>query len=135
MPLFGELWTSVAAALAILVPLVAVPLTVITFYLKGLRDQQTDRYGDLAHRVALADAARQRLHDDLVDLRRDYTTKEEWLRESMWARGQIEKLRAAASRTEALLEQLDCLPADVARCAQQLALLTAPRTPADEDKE
>ena len=44
-------WEQAALLLAVLAPLVGVPLTVFMFYLKGLRDQQRSRWADVCDRL------------------------------------------------------------------------------------
>jgi hypothetical protein len=92
--------------LAILTPLVAVPLTVITFYLRSLREHQLSRHADLAHRFDLAEAAVAELRKTLVEFERDYTTKEEWLRECMLARRTLEQLSETTVRIETTVKGL-----------------------------
>jgi DNA-binding transcriptional regulator YbjK len=92
------------AGLAVGAPLVGVPLTVMTFYLKGLREQQTGRFSDLAERVNAASEELRRVVEDVAQIQRSFATKEEWLRETMWARGRIESLSAAVMRAETELE-------------------------------
>ncbi len=94
--------------LTILTPLVAVPLTVITFYLRSLREHQISRHADLARRVETSETALAELRRTLVDFERDYTTKEEWLRECMLARRSLEQLNEAAVRMETTVQTL-CL--------------------------
>lgn len=119
----GVAWQWVATMLAVLTPLVGIPLTVITFYLKALRDQQVGRHAELANRVGVLDAAVERLRDDAAELHRDAVTKEEWLRESMWARGRIEQLSAGVTRAIAELEQLATVGATADRAARAVAQL------------
>ncbi|GJM23589.1 MAG: hypothetical protein DHS20C16_00040 [Phycisphaerae bacterium] len=92
------------AGLAVVAPLVGVPLTVMTFYLKGLREQQAGRFSDLAERLSATGEELRRAVEDIGQIRRDFATKEEWLRETMWARGRIETLSAAVMRAETELE-------------------------------
>ncbi len=117
-----------ATVIAVLAPLVGVPLTVITFYLRGLREQQVGRLADLSQRVDLLEASVNRLAGDLTDIRRDYATKEEWLRESMWARGQIEKLCQSMARAETELDGMAALATTVERTVRRAGAL--PQRPA-----
>jgi len=99
-------WEHAAILLAVLAPLAGVPLTVIVFYLKGLSEQQRSRSADFAARLAVLDSAVERLRAAVCALRRDYATKEEWLRECMWARGQVERMSGMLIRVEVELAQL-----------------------------
>jgi hypothetical protein len=92
--------------LTILTPLVAVPLTVITFYLRSLREHQVSRHADLARRVEAAESNLSELRRMLAEFERDYTTKEEWLRECMLARRSLEHLNEAAVRTDTTVGEL-----------------------------
>lgn len=96
----------ITALLAVLAPLVGVPLGIITFYLRALRDDQRTRHTDLARRLDILEAAAPALRENLADVERNYTTKEEWLRELMLARARLEKLAAVAARLQAVEEQL-----------------------------
>ena len=89
----GE-WATAVGLVAVLGPLVGVPLTVIALYLKGLRDQQTGRLAELSRQVEALAADQRNLAAETARMHRDFATKEEWLREAMWARDRIERLRA-----------------------------------------
>ncbi len=84
--------------IAALAPLVAVPLGVITFYLRSLYENQMNRHAELVRRFERVE----RMSGDLVktvsSFALDYTTKEEWLRECMYARGRIERLAEMLAR-------------------------------------
>ncbi len=102
----ASLLESSGALLTILTPLVAVPLTVITFYLRSLREHQVSRHADLVHRIELVEASAADLRKALVEFERDYTTKEEWLRECMLARRTLEQLSKTTVRIETTVEGL-----------------------------
>lgn len=90
--------------LVVLTPLVAVPLTVITFYLRSLREHQVTWHGELVRRFETVEAATVDLRKLVSEFERDYTTKEEWLRECMHARRVLEKLRETTVRLDATME-------------------------------
>lgn len=92
---------STTTLLGILTPLVAVPLTVITFYLRSLREHQVTWHGELIRRLEAAEASAVDLRKTLSAFERDYTTKEEWLRECMLARQELAHLTEATVRLEA----------------------------------
>lgn len=92
------------AFLTILAPLVAVPLTVITFYLRSLREHQVSWHNDLVRRVEAIENVLGDLRGSVSDFERDYTTKEEWLREGMWARRTLENLSRAVVRLETTIK-------------------------------
>lgn len=97
---------STGMLLTILTPLVAVPLTVITFYLRSLREHQVSWHADLVRRMESAEAAAVDLRKMLTEFERDYTTKEEWLREGMMARRTLEQLRETTVRIETTMQSV-----------------------------
>jgi len=92
--------------LTIVTPLVAVPLTIITFYLRSLREHQVSWHADLVRRVESVEAAMVDLRKTLTEFERSYTTKEEWLRECMMARRTLEQLRETTVRIETTMQSL-----------------------------
>jgi hypothetical protein len=117
--------------LTILTPLVAVPLTVITFYLRSLREHQVSRHADLARRVEVAESNLSELRQMLAEFERDYTTKEEWLRECMLARRSLEHLHEAAVRMDTTVRELRRYIRPQPREAKDGDRITAPRPCAD----
>lgn len=109
--LVQELLQSTATLLTVLTPLVVVPLTVITFYLRSLREHQLSRYAELVRRVESIETACSDLRRLVSDFERDYTTKEEWLRECMHARSKLEQLAEASVRIETLQQTSWTCPA------------------------
>lgn len=97
-------WEYGGTYLAVLTPLVAVPLTVLSFYLRALRDGQMKGQADTERRFAGVDTAIVQLRQSVADVVRDYATKEEWLRECMHARRKIEQLTETAVRLETALD-------------------------------
>jgi len=89
--------------LSVMTPLVAVPLTVITFYLRSLREHQVTRQQELAHRLDEQGRAWEALRHGMAEFERDYTTKEEWLRECLHARRVLERLTAVTAGLEACI--------------------------------
>ncbi len=87
---------------ALVTPLIAVPLTAITFYLRSLREQQQSGFAGLVQRIETVERSVLELRGITSEFNRDYTTKEEWLRECMLARQTLEQLRAATVRLEAV---------------------------------
>ena len=106
-----ELLRSTATFLTVLTPLVVVPLTVITFYLRSLREHQITRHAELVRRVESIEAACSDFRRLVSDFERDYTTKEEWLRECMHARSKLEQLAEASVRIETLQQSSWACPA------------------------
>ncbi len=98
---------SAGALLTILTPLVAVPLTVITFYLRTLREHQVSWHAELVRRVESVEVSTLDLRKTVAEFERDYATKEEWLRECMLARQTLKELSEATVRMETQMRGLD----------------------------
>lgn len=99
----ASLWESIGTLLTVLTPLVAVPLTVITFYLRSLREHQLSWHGELVRRIESVEGSTLELRKAMGEFERDYTTKEEWLRELMNARRMLEQGMETAARMDATL--------------------------------
>lgn len=102
----ASLLESSGAFLTILTPLVAVPLTVITFYLRSLREHQVSWHSELVRRVESVETSLADLRKALNEFERDYTTKEEWLRECMLARRTLEQLKETTVRIETTMQSI-----------------------------
>ncbi|MBI1826146.1 MAG: hypothetical protein HY287_04235 [Planctomycetes bacterium] len=98
----ASFWETGGTYLAVLTPLVAVPLTVITFYLRSLQETQVNWRADFVRRIDGVEGGVADVRKLMVDFERDYATKEEWLRECMHARGRLEHLSQSVARLEAL---------------------------------
>ena len=121
----GATWIESAGTfLTILTPLVAVPLTVITFYLRSLREHQVSWHADLIRRVESLELSSTELRRALADVERDYTSKEEWLRECTIARGTFEQLKESTVRMETRMQDgyAGTVSAECARCAPSLSV-------------
>ncbi len=92
---------SLGMLLAVLTPLCAVPMTLIVFYLRAVRENQQAWQADSARRIESIETAAAELRRTVERFERDYTTKEEWLRECMHARRMLEQLSEATARLEA----------------------------------
>ena len=99
----ASLWESIGTLLTVLTPLAAVPLTVITFYLRSLREHQLSWHGELVRRIESVEGGTLELRKVIDEFERDYVTKEEWLRESMYARRMLEQWMETAARMDATL--------------------------------
>ena len=106
--MIGWSWEFGGAAAAALAPLVAVPLAAITFYLRSLREHQVVRHAELVRRFELLESVTSLIRTSVAAFERDYTTKEEWLRECMFARGRAERLAETVARLQARLEVPSC---------------------------
>jgi DNA repair exonuclease SbcCD ATPase subunit len=108
-------WGSTAVLVGVLGPLVGVPLTAITLYLRAIREHQTAGAAEVMHRIENVERSIRELSRSMTDIERDFTTKEEWLRESMHARQQIERLTEVMVKVQTELEDSRGLAAELAR--------------------
>lgn len=99
-------WDASTTVLAVVTPLVAIPLTVITFYLRSLREHQITWHAELVRRFEAIERSTAQLRETVVQFERDYTTKEEWLRECMLARQTLENLSKTAVRLETSMDNI-----------------------------
>lgn len=110
-------WDLLAVLVAVLSPLVGVPLMVIMMYLKAIRDHQTVTMAELTQRIDAMETSIRALHQATAAFDREYATKEEWVRESMLARQRLERLTEMVTRIEAELETGQGLAAELGRAA------------------
>lgn len=97
------MWESAGLVLSIVTPLVVVPLTIITFHLRSIREHQVTWQAQMLRRVEATESATTEFRRTLAGWEREYTTKEEWLREGMYTRRVLENLRESTIRIEATL--------------------------------
>jgi hypothetical protein len=101
---FRSTWETMGSLLAVLAPLAAVPITIITFYLRSLREHQLSRHADLLRRIEAVEATHRELQRAIEAVQRDYTTKQEWLREYLHGRRVMEHITRSTTRMETMLE-------------------------------
>jgi len=97
-------WQLIATVLAGISTLAGVPLTIVVFYLRAIREDQRTTLAGLAHRVTIVEADRRRTDRTINEIERSYTTRAEWVRENMLARKQLARLTELLARVEAELE-------------------------------
>jgi hypothetical protein len=117
-------WQTMGMLLAALGPLTGVPLTMVAFYLRGLREQQQQRNQETARRVEVVEDDLRAVRVSLGQFERDYTRKEEWLRESMHARQQLERLTEMMARIESQLENSNGLAGQIGRAVAAMVDLS-----------
>ena len=117
-------WRTLAAIIATMVPLLGLPLAIITLYLKTIRDYQVGRCEGIEDRLSHLDAAFHDVTRQVGEFERDFTTKEEWLREAMHARRQLEKLTELVTRIQADIENGHGLAHHFAQATQAMVRLT-----------
>ena len=98
--ILASFWEMSGTFLTVLTPLVAVPLTVITFYLRSIREHQMTWHSEWARRFEAVETSAAELRRTAGEFERDYATKEEWLRECMHARRKLEQLGETVVRLE-----------------------------------
>ncbi|UCD29607.1 MAG: hypothetical protein JSV03_03755 [Planctomycetota bacterium] len=104
-----------ALLIGVLSPLVGVPLIVISLYLRAIREHQTTTMAEMTHRIETMECSMRDLLKSKADFEREYTTKEEWVRESMLARQRLERLTEMITRIETELENGQLLAAELSR--------------------
>ncbi len=109
---------TVASVVAILAPLVAVPLGVISLYLRSIRDQQTSKHMETLQRIETLEQSIRGLAQMVNTFERDYTTKEEWLRESMHARSQLERLTEMVGKLQVSVEHTGDIAAALVKAVE-----------------
>ena len=73
--------------------------------------------GELARRIQTMEGSIHELVRSTADFEREYTTKEEWVRESMYARQRLERLTELATRIQVELENGNGVAAEIGRMA------------------
>jgi hypothetical protein len=116
-------WDTLGALVGILAPLVGAPLTLIALYLKSIHQQQAGTHAATSQRIDRVEQSVLRVSEAVNDFERDYTTKEEWLRESLHARRQLERLTEMLARVQSELENSHGLAAEFARATQAMVTL------------
>ena len=123
-----DLWITITAIVGVLTPLVGAPLGVITLYLRAIRDQQTTKHYEMLQRIECLESAIRGLTQTVNTFERDYTTKEEWLRESMHARRQLERLTEMVGKLQVGVEHTSDLAARFLQAVEpQLAAHSEPQ--------
>ncbi len=116
------MWEQFAQLLGIVLPLVVVPLTVMIFYLRAVREHQMVKHREIGRMMESCRQEMSELRRTLSLIERDFATKEEWLRESMLARQTMERLTENLARAQAEIEHSrDGRP----RCDRAIEAMTA----------
>jgi len=118
-------WTMLSALVAVLAPLMGVPLTVIMMYLRAIKEGQTSKQAETDHRIDVIESSVREVTRTIGELERTYTTKEEWLRESMHARQQLERLTEMMIKVQTELENYHSLAVHFAKATQAMLEIAA----------
>ena len=108
-------WDQLGMLVAVLSPLVGVPLVMITLYLRAIREHQTSTLSEITRRIDAMEMSMRDVLRSTADFEREYATKEEWVRESMLARQRLERLTEMVTRIEADLENGQSVAAEIGR--------------------
>jgi hypothetical protein len=117
-------WELIATMIGALSMLVGIPLSAIVMYLRAIREEQRMLQVTLARRVERIEAECQRVELSVEHVQRNYTTKEEWVRETMLARNQLERLTELMARLQAELESSRGLATQFVRATHAIIELT-----------
>ncbi|HOA73978.1 MAG TPA: hypothetical protein PL151_14260 [Phycisphaerae bacterium] len=108
-------WEQIGVIVGALSPLVGVPLVMITLYLRAIREHQTHSLAGVSHRIEQIEISIRDLLRSTADLDREFATKEEWVRESMLARQNLERLTQMVIRIQSELETGQNIAAELGR--------------------
>ncbi|MCK6457806.1 MAG: septation ring formation regulator EzrA [Phycisphaerae bacterium] len=119
----GPWWTSLATVSGALAALVGVPLTMIVFYLRSLREEQRATLSIIRTRLEQVESDLRTVERNVDRIQQAYTTKDEWLRETMLARRQLERLSEVLARMQADMENLRGLTSQFGRATNAIIRL------------
>lgn len=113
-------WEELGWVVGVLSPLVGVPLTVITMYLRAIREHQAASMAEVTQRITAMENSIRDVLRCTADFEREYATKEEWVRESMIARQGLERLTELVTRIGAELDSSQGVAAELGRATASL---------------
>jgi len=116
-------WSTTAMLVGVLSPMVGVPLTAITLYLRAIREHQATGAATLLRRIESIETTIRDLTRSMTGIERDYTPRQEWLRESADARRQLERLTEMVTRVQAGLEDGGAMAAELAQAVRAVVAL------------
>jgi hypothetical protein len=117
-------WSTVGVVMGGMAGLVGVPLMMITLYLKSIREAQENHQAAGSRRMGVIEADVRRVDQRLDEVERGYTTKEEWLRESLHSRQQLERLTEIMAEVRSQLDNSHGLGAQLAGATRAMVELT-----------
>lgn len=88
----AETWSTESLIAGIITPFIAIHMGAMTFYLRNLRNQHQSNFNDVTRRIENVAKKVESMSRRITDHERHFTAKEDWLRESMLARQNIERL-------------------------------------------
>lgn len=119
-----DFWILIATSLGSAAALVGVPLTAIVSYLKAIREDQREFRASLLDRIGQIETECDRIETAVDHVERQYTTREDWTRETILARNQLTRLTELMARLQAEMETSRALATQFARATQAIIGLT-----------
>jgi DNA repair ATPase RecN len=116
-------WASVATIIGALSALVAAPMALVIFYLRAIREDQRETLAALRRHLHALEVDLRRTDAAVENIARAYTTKEEWLRETMLARRQLERLSEQLARLAADMDNTRNLATQFGRATHAIIQL------------
>ncbi|MFO0972757.1 MAG: hypothetical protein U1A27_04860 [Phycisphaerae bacterium] len=116
-------WQMVGAIVATVSALVGPLVVVVLFYVRGVRDDQRVGQEELSRRAERLEAEQGRVAAAVEGVQQAYTTKDEWLRETMLARQQLERLGEQLARMQADMEHVRGLANQLGRATNAIVEL------------
>ncbi len=113
-------WETIAAMAGTVSVLVGPPLAVVIHHVRVLREDQRTTQRELGRRIEQLDGDVRRMERSVEDVQRAYTTKDEWLRETMLARRQLERLSELLARLQADMENVRGLTGQFGRAVNAI---------------
>lgn len=117
-------WNLAGTLIAAMATMLGIPLTAMVLYLKSIRSDQRVIHGSLARRVDDLEDEYRRIRDAVDRIEVAYTPREEWLRETMLARRQLERLTEMMARLQAEGESSRALATQFHRATNAIIELT-----------
>lgn len=106
-------WDQMAVLIGVVVAVVGGPLSAMVFYLKGIRDSQTQLRNDIEANIDEIKKDQAALERRIGYVERDFTTREEFVREIGLARRQQEKMTDIMIAVQGKLETQSNLTAQL----------------------
>ncbi|MFQ5430182.1 MAG: hypothetical protein ACE5E1_07725 [Phycisphaerae bacterium] len=117
-------WPLIATLIGAAAALAGLPLTLIVVHLRAIREDQRSLRADFTRRVDRIATECERIGIETRRMDRRYTTKEEWIRETMLARRQLGRLTELMARLQAELESSRGLANQFVRSTHAIIALT-----------
>ena len=122
-------WEHMGIVVGALSPLVGVPLVLITLYLRTIRDHQDHAMSIICRRIEVIESSIRDVLKSTADFDREYATKEEWVRESMLARQNLDRLTNMVTRIQTELENGHSIVAELGRMTTAIVELAKKHSP------